>query len=211
MTYHTWTPDEAALLARIYPDTSTADVAERLGFTVAQIRRKAYALGVHKTPEFLRAKLADAGRKSVESCRHKQFKQGHIPWNKGKSHPASGRAVETQFKIGSRPPGWRPIGAERVTKEGYLQRKMTDTGESWRDYVPVHHIVWFDAGREIPPGHALIFRDGDKRNFALENLELITRAELMNRNSYHNYGPEIAGLIQLRGVISRKLNRKETA
>lgn len=26
MTYHTWTPDEVALLASIYPDTSTSDV-----------------------------------------------------------------------------------------------------------------------------------------------------------------------------------------
>lgn len=207
MTYHTWTPDEAALLARIYPDTSTDDVADRLGFTVAQIRRKAYALGIHKTPEFRRETMVETGRKSVG----RKFKAGNVPWNYGKSFPSIGRTIETQFKPKSNPPGWRPIGTERVNTWGYLQRKMTDTGESWRDYVPVHHIVWFDAGREIPPGHALVFRDGDKRNFALENLELITRSELMRRNSYHNYGPEIAGLIQLRGVISRKLNRKETA
>jgi len=205
--YHTWTPDEVALLASIYPDTSTADVAERFGFTVDQIRRKAYALGIHKTPEFRRETMVETGRKSVG----RKFKAGNVPWNYGKSHPASGRTIETQFKPKSKPPGWRPIGTERVNTWGYLQRKMTDTGKTNLDYVSVHHIVWREAGREIPPGHSLVFRDGDKRNFEIGNLELITRSELMSRNSYHNYGPEIASLIQLRGVISRKLNRKETA
>ena len=62
-----------------------------------------------------------------------------------------------------------------VLPEGYLQRKMADTGVTRRDYVNVHHLIWREAGNDIPPGHILIFRDGNKANFALENLELITR------------------------------------
>jgi hypothetical protein len=55
---------------------------------------------------------------------------------------------------------------------------------------------------------ALTFRDGDKTNLSIENLELITRAELMRRNSIHNYGPEIAQLGQLKGALLRQIRRK---
>jgi len=72
----------------------------------------------------------------------------------------------------------------------------------------VHHLVLLEAGREVPPGHALVFRDGDKRNFALDNLELVTRGDLMRRNSYHNYGPEIAAAVQLKGAIMRQINKR---
>ena len=96
-----------------------------------------------------------------------------------------------------------------MTWEGYLERKVTDTGVKRIDYRLVHHLVWLAAGREIPPGHVLTFRDGDKRNFDLDNLELLPRKQLMQRNSYHNYGQEVANLIQLRGAINRQINRKE--
>ena len=97
-----------------------------------------------------------------------------------------------------------PIGHERVTHEGYLQRKMADTGVTRRDYVNVHHLIWREAGNDIPPGHILIFRDGNKANFALENLELITRKENMRRNSVHNLPKELAELCQLKGHCSAR-------
>lgn len=75
--------------------------------------------------------------------------------------------------------------------------------------MPVHRIVWREAGRDIPPRHALVFRDGNKRNFDLNNLELVTRQELMRRNSYHNNYPKAIGeLIQLRGALVRKINHR---
>lgn len=112
-----------------------------------------------------------------------------------------------RFRLGDNFVISHPIGHERITQDGYLQRKVSATGQPREDYRPVHHIVWMDAGRDIPPGHYLAFRDGDKRNFALENLELVTAAERMRRNSFHNYPKSIAQAIQLRGVLNRKINR----
>ena len=81
---------------------------------------------------------------------------------------------------------------------------MADTGVTRRDYVNVHHLIWREAGNDIPPGHILIFRDGNKANFALENLELITRKENMRRNSVHNLPKELAELCQLKGHCSAR-------
>ena len=117
--------------------------------------------------------------------------------------------IETQFKKGNKPHTWRPVGSYRKTEDGYLQCKVSDTGRSIKDYVNVHHLLWRAAGREIPVGYALCFRDGDKTNLTLENLELVSRRALMLRNSIHNAGKEIAYLQQLRGAIMRHINRRE--
>ena len=38
---------------------------------------------------------------------------------------------------------------------------------------------------------------------------LMTRAELMKRNSYHNrYPKEVARLVQLRGAVTRQINKR---
>ncbi|BBI51055.1 hypothetical protein HORIV_34760 [Vreelandella olivaria] len=54
----------------------------------------------------------------------------------------------------------------------------------------------------------MIFRDGDKRNFAPANLELISRAELMRRNSYLNLPEPLPQIVQLRGALNRKINSR---
>ena len=47
----------------------------------------------------------------------------------------------------------------------------------------------------------------DPARITADGLELVTRAELMRRNSYHNnYPKEVALLIQLKGALNRKIN-----
>jgi hypothetical protein len=101
---------------------------------------------------------------------------------------------------------WKPIGHERIATNGYLERRVTQTGDTLRDYRPVHHLVWQGAGNTLAEGQALVFKDGDKTNVSLDNLEAISRTELLQRNSVHRYGPEIAQLYQLQGAITRQIN-----
>lgn len=101
----------------------------------------------------------------------------------------------------------KPIGTEKVDSDGYLRRKLTDTGYPPKDWVAVHRINWEAAHGPIPKGHMVIFRDGDKTNVAVENLELISFREQMRRNTLHNYPKEIAQAIQLRGALIRRINR----
>ena len=205
---HAWTAAQIAVVRERYPDTDSAQLAAELGVSLVQLRDRAWALGIKKSKAYLSA-ISRAKAVGIET----RFKPGQVPFNKGlKGWKSGGRSVETQFGKGHRPASWKPIGSERLSKEGYLQRKLTDTGYPPRDWVPVHHIVWRDAGREIPPGHRVAFKDGNKTNITLDNLELVTFAELMRRNTHHNYGPELAAVVQLRGALTRqinKFNRKE--
>lgn len=204
---HYWTQQEIAYLREVYADTPTAYIARNLVLSVHQIYSKANHLGLNKSAEFL--KTPDSGRLMRGSSvgQSGRFLPGLSPWNKGmKGLDIGGKA--TRFKKGRLPHTWKPIGSERVS-EGYLQRKLTETGYPPRDWVCVHHIVWREAGRDIPQGHVLVFKDNNRRNFALDNLELISRRELMLRNTVHNYGPEVAQLMQLRGAITRQINKRE--
>lgn len=207
---YVWSPENERRLREVYADTSTALIAVEFGVTIDAIYCKAHALGLHKSQAYMDSPAASRLRRGDNVGAAFRFRKGHVPANKGVkgiSHPGS---VATQFKKGRRPHTWTAIGHERVSKEGYLQRKLADTGVTRRDYVAVHHIVWREAGREIPPGFRLTFINRDKTDIRLDNLELVSVADMMKRNSLHtNYPPEVRKLIQLRGALNRKINRKE--
>lgn len=118
----TWTAEQELVLLRLYPDMPNEVLAARLNKTLQQICSKAYRLGLKKNPEFSK-KI----RQDWDSAT--RFKKGNTPWNCGmKGLPARGRSSETQFKKGQKPHTWLPVGSTRVSADGYLQRKISDTG-----------------------------------------------------------------------------------
>jgi len=105
--------------------------------------------------------------------------------------------------------------ADWATQDGYLERKVTDDPSFVpnRRWVSVHRLVWEAAHGPVPQGHAVVFlpgrRTADLASITLDGLELVSRAELMRRNSYHTrYPKEVAQLIQLKGALNRKINRR---
>ena len=205
-----WSPEEEQLLRDRYADEDTASIAADLGRPVERVYAKAYALGLAKSGEFMAACLRRCGEQRVERWRATRFQQGLEPWNQGmKGLQAGGRSKETQFKKGSKPHTWLPIGSHRVSKDGYLQRKVSDTGYSPRDWVGVHTLLWQEQNGPVPAGHCLCFKDGNKQNIARENLELITRAERMRRNTIHRYPPELKDAIRAVGKLKRTIREAE--
>ena len=109
-----------------------------------------------------------------------RFKKGHVPANKGTHPPTRGRMAETQFKRGHLPHNTKPIGYERTSKDGYLEVKvkMRPSNPKCNDNFKLkHRLVWEKEYGPIPEGHMVIFLDGDKGNFELSNLALISRDE----------------------------------
>ncbi|WP_422101965.1 HNH endonuclease signature motif containing protein [Vreelandella sp.] len=191
-----WSPEDLAALAKVYPDTDNATLARIFRRSLSSIKNAAVNNELKKSAAYL------------EREKPGQFRSGHPTWNKG-THFRPRGSEKGQFKPGHKPHTWLPIGSERVTKDGYLQRKLSDTGYPPRDWVPVSHIEWEKHhGKPVPKGHAVIFRDGNSRNFGPANLELISRADLMRRNSYLNLPEPLPQIVQLRGALNRKINRR---
>ena len=209
---HRWTEGEIELLTRLYPATLTAEIAKQLGMSVKQIYSKAKLLSLKKSEAYLASPSAGRLHRGGNAGSSTRFQKGQPTWNKGmKGLDIGGR--ETRFKPGNRSGKavelYRPIGAERISKDGYLERKINDDMPLQKRWRAVHLLMWEAANGPLPPGHAVTFKDGNKQNITLENLALVSRSDLMRRNSYHQYGPEIATLVQLRGAVTRQINKKE--
>jgi hypothetical protein len=76
------------------------------------------------------------------------------------------------------------------------------------NWKPEHVLIWMAAHGPIPPGHALAFKNRDRQDIRLENLEQISRRELMARNSVHNLPKPIVHAIQLIGAVNRQIRRR---
>lgn len=218
MTRNPWTPEHIALLRVLYPDHATTDIAARLGRAAASVYNKAHALGLRKSAAFLasdRSGRVQRGRQDPRMTAH-QFKPGMTPWNKGTHYQAGGRSALTRFKPG-RPPhearNYKPIGTLRINKDGYLERKVSDDPRlaPVRRWVGVHRLVWEQAHGPIPPEHIVVFRPGmrtaDLLHITADRLECISRAEHARRNHPMNKSPDLARLVQLKGCITRQVNR----
>jgi hypothetical protein len=126
-----WTAEEEQLLRERYADEGTASIAADLKRSVERVYAKAYALGLAKSEAFMEECLRLCGDQRDERGRANRFQKGQRSWNKGmKGFDAGGRSAETQFVKGTvngrAAQLLKPIGAERVTKDGILQRKVRE-------------------------------------------------------------------------------------
>ena len=115
-----------------------------------------------------------------------QFKKGNVAHNKGKkqieymSQESIERTKETRFKKGNKPKNYRPIGSERITKDGYIEVKVADPNK-WETKNKIIYKQYFG---DIPEGHKIIYADGNKLNNDINNLILVSDNEELIMNKY---------------------------
>ena len=190
----TWTYNEEQYLITHYATTSNVELAKTLSKKNAdRVMAKAKRLGLKKSRQFLK-----------ESCQQREnsgkFKKGLIPHNKGKklSEDTKAKLVKTMFKSGNRPHNTLQVGAETQDKDGYVMVKIAEPSV-WQ-YK--HHVAY---GEPVPTGHKVIFLDGNKYNFERGNLQLVSNAELMNRNTMHRYPPELVRLLKTLNKLKKRV------
>jgi len=207
MSRKPYLPWEEAFIRQHYADSATADLARALDRTCLSVYHKARSLGIRKSAAYIASIYPDP--KHGEATR---FQAGHTTWNKGmKGLHIGGEA--TQFKPGHRGGKalhlYQPIGAEVWRGDGYLWRKVRDDGPMHRRWEMVHRLIWIEHHGAIATGHAVVFRDGDRHHLHPDNLELITRRQLQERNSIHRYPPELRKTMKLVARLRRTLNDHE--
>lgn len=196
-----WTQDECDYLRRVYADTDIRELMRVLCRSDRAIYHKAGELGLARSKAYLNSQTS--GRFTGAEGINTQFKKGHATWNKGlKGYQPKGRNLETRFKPGGKPPTWKPVGSFRRVSGDVLQQKIADTG-FYTDWQSVHSLIWKRHYGDIPSSHIVVFRDGDTNNIRLDNLELISRAENIRRNSIHNYPQQIKEVIKLNAKLKR--------
>lgn len=136
------------------------------------------------------------------------FKKGNVPFNKGKKGCCAVGCEKGWFKAGHRPSTTHPVGTELQRSDGYTWIKIAEP-RSWKEK---HRIIWEAENGAIPAGHIVTFFDGNKSNFAIENLSLISREEnaVLNRRGLRHKelegtGFSLAKLIAKTGKMQRSL------
>ncbi|MFD1913835.1 HNH endonuclease [Halodurantibacterium flavum] len=159
-------------------------------------------------------------RKGWHTGRTGQFAKGNVSHNKGKKMPYNPNSAATQFKKGERRgranENYQPIGTERVSKDGYLERKIHDGLPLQSRWRAVHLVRWEEIHGPLPKGHALKCLDGDKTNTDPSNWEAIPRALLPRLNGrfgrgYDHAPPELKPTIMAIAKLAQKAQdaRKE--
>jgi len=203
-----WLDTDTAMLERLYPDTPTKAIAKTMDRPIRSIYSRARAMGLRKTAEYM--KSDNAGRLANGHYVGSRFQPGNKPHNLGvKGWSPGGNNKKTQFKPGVKPHNYMPIGTERLSIYGILQRKVTANGSN-KDWVPVHVLLWRKRHGAVPEGHIVVFNNKCKQDFRIENLELITLAENMRRNSMSQFPEELQKAIRMAGKLKRLINEKQS-
>lgn len=163
MVNHIYTAEEKQFLADNISGRSYREVTDLFNTRFGLLQGKTAVVGAIKRYGFKNGRI----------CR---FTPGRVSWNEGKKgiHYSPG----TEFRKGNTPVNHLPIGSEIMTEDGYLKVKIAEPNK----WAFKHRIVWEKANGKIQAGSTLIFADGDRTNTNLDNLILLTRAELLTAN-----------------------------
>lgn len=116
-------------------------------------------------------------RKKWNTGRTGYFEKGSIPVNKGTKGLTS--ANRTSFKKGQITWNKKPIGYERIcSKDGYVLIKTAEPNL----FDLKHRVVWIKANGDVPKDHVIAFKNQDRTDCRLENLILMSKAEMARFN-----------------------------
>jgi len=195
-----WTREESQILSKIFSDNFTQKVCDILGRTYGSVVAQASKLGLKKSDSFNEAAKVFYGETLKRVGVATRIKKGAVPQNKGKpmTPEVYEKAKGTFFKKGFLPHNTKYDGHERITKDGYVEVRIKKG-----KYVLKHRKVWEEVNGKIPKDCIVVFLDGNKLNTNIENLEMITMAENMQRNTIQRFPKELQEVI----LIQRKLNK----
>lgn len=131
-------------------------------------------------------------RRGWRTGRDGKFAPGHASHNKGRKGYCAPGCEKGWFSPGERRGVavklYKPIGSERLSKDGYLERKIHDGLPRQSRWRAVHLIRWEALHGPVPAEHCLKCIGDDKTNTAPENWMLIPRALLPRLNGRFGRG-----------------------
>ena len=139
-----------------------------------------------------------------------QFKKGCIPWDKGLKGIHIKGSENGWFKKGNTR-NEVEIGTE-TKRNGITFIKYTDEHKEKRlNFAPKHRVIWENHHGKIKnPKDVITFKDGNRENYDIENLELIPRGLFMTltKIGYLNEPPELKPTIKALAELQVKMKKR---
>lgn len=131
------------------------------------------------------------------------FKKGNVPWSSGLKGLGILKPNSGNFKKGQKPHNSAPIGTVAITK-GWVKVKVAEPNV-WRNQS---HLIWEKHhGKPPAKGEYLIHLDCDFTNNAIENLVMVSRADLarLNKKEFRKHPIEVRPAVVALSKIENKL------
>ena len=193
---HKWTNEEKEYLKQICFDKSYKEIA------LLMSNKFNY--------EFKTTQIQSAiKRYGLTTGRTGYFKKGSDPWNKGTKGLTGPN--KTSFKKGRIPQNHKPIGSERIeNRDGYIKIKIGEP-DKWE---LKHKFIYEKYYGEVKEDEVIMFLDGNKTNFNIENLYKVSRHQLLllNKNKLIYENAELTKLgIEVTSLIIRTIEATKRA
>lgn len=161
------------------------------------------------------------GNNKLNSGLTGRFEKGHVPENKGKTWdeymPKASQegSKRTCFKKGNKPANAVNVGDEHMRYSGskkddpgYVYVKVCD-GKGNKNWMPKQQVIYEKEHGPIPSKHKVIFADGNRFNFDINNLILVSNSEelIMNRNSLRFDDKELTKTGSIIAKVMDKTNK----
>ncbi|WP_156516940.1 hypothetical protein [Delftia sp. GW456-R20] len=203
-----WNAAEVQLLQAMYLTTAAVEIGKMIGRNANAVMTKARTLGIRKrhhlkTQTELRPWTASEDE-VIKSSLNKSVAQ--VAEMLGRTKAA---VYVRQMRLGvqrGKSRGHMPIGAETL-KRGKRVRKISNTGVQRLDWKRVDVIEWEAKNGPVPEGMMLVNKRGMPR--AVENLELVSPADLPFTALRHNGSPELRKLLDLKAQFGQALKNIE--
>ena len=142
--------------------------------------------------------------KSGVDCTYKKGNKAHNKgkkWNDYMPKRSQENSKKTQFKKGYKPHNWLPVGSEWINEKGYVYIKIKEPN----DWQLKHRYIYEQHYGKIPKGYCVIFLDTNKKNFKLNNLQLVKIKEKLMMKNHHflslNKNVTKTGLVTVKLII----------
>ena len=195
---HTWTEEQIRYVKRISKGNKKKIILEKvnkkfnLTLNINQLNNCMYSRGIkarirhtwtNEQIEYLKNIAKGTPRKVIVDKINKEFNLNLSMRQLRDCMNSRGirNNIDKRFSAesgGNRCQQEKPIGTISKWECGYTRIK---TGDNEWEFI--QRYVWRKHHGEIPPGHSVIFLDGNTDNYNIENLALVNRNELMKYNS----------------------------
>jgi hypothetical protein len=200
-------PELVQIVIEKYPNHTIAECVEFSGLSKGIVYRIACEHRVEKSKEFKQKQIEQV----LKVGKNNRYKPGRVPENKGKkwaefmSPDGQLKSLRTCYKKGNIPHNHRPVGSERITKDGYIEVKTNEPNV----FELKHRVVWEQHHGTIPKGSNIQFKDGNGQNCDIDNLYIISRNHQIRNNTIHNYPEEVKKAIRTVSKLNRIIKELE--
>jgi hypothetical protein len=190
-------------IIELYPNNYTKDISKKLNISTSSIYNVAFLNNIKKSAEFMKMELQkQADRLRIVGVKSR-IKKGNIPPNKGVKMDSATyeKAKRTFFKPGNIPHNTKYDGYERINIEGYTEVRVNGK------FILKNRLIYQNTYGKIDSNTLIIFKDGNKQNFNIDNLQAITKKENAIRNSIHRYPEELKSIIRLNTKLKKRIKK----